>query len=122
MTRVLRSPIVVILATAVLAGGLHWSVGWMATPLAGGVAGVWATRWHWWAGAAGVGGAWAAATVYTAAVAPGSFRVLLDTLGALGGNIPGEAFVALPVFVGSLLGALGGGIGRCLRLLWTGDA
>ncbi len=122
MTPAFRSPIVVILATAVLAGVLHWGVGWMATPLAGAVAGVWATRWHWWAGAAGVGGAWAAATVYTAAVAPGSFRVLLDTLGALGGNIPGAAFVALSVFVGSLLGALGGGIGRCLRLLWTADA
>jgi hypothetical protein len=122
MTRVLGSPIVVILATAVLAGALHWGVGWMATPLAGVVAGVWATRWHWWAGAAGVGGAWAGAIVYTAAVAPGSFRVLLDTLGALGGNIPGAVLVALSVFVGSLLGALGGGIGRCLRLLWTADA
>jgi putative Mn2+ efflux pump MntP len=94
----------------------------MATPLAGGVAGAWSVRWHWWAGAAGVGLAWAAAAVYTAAVAPGSFRVLLDTLGALAGHVPGAVFVALPVLVGSLLGALGGGIGRQLRLLWTADA
>lgn len=122
MTRVLRSPLVAILASAALAGALHWGVGWMATPLAGAVAGAWSIRWSWWAGAASVGVAWAGATVYTAAVAPGSFRVLIDTLGALGGNIPGVALVALPVLLGSLLGALGGGIGRCLRLLWTADA
>jgi hypothetical protein len=122
MTPTFRSPFVVILTAAVLAAALHWGVGWMATPLAGAVAGAWSARWHWWAGAASVGLAWAGATVYTAAVAPGSFRVLIDTLGALGGNIPGVALVALPVLVGSLLGALGGGIGRQLRLLWAAEA
>jgi hypothetical protein len=122
MSRLFRSPLVVILISAVLAGALHWGVGWGATPLAGAVAGAWSARWHWWAGAASVGLAWAGATVYTAAVAPGSFRVLLDTLGALGGNIPGAALVALPVLTGSLLGALGGAIGRQLRLLWAADA
>jgi hypothetical protein len=122
MSRLFRSPLVVILISAVLAGALHGGVGWEATPLAGAVAGAWSARWHWWAGAASVGLAWAGATVYTAAVAPGSFRVLLDTLGALGGNIPGAALVALPVLTGSLLGALGGAIGRQLRLLWAADA
>jgi hypothetical protein len=121
MTRFARAAPVVLLATAGVAGLLHWGIGWFATPLAGVGAGVWSTRWHWLIGAAGVGLAWAGAVIYTAAVTPGAFRVLLDTLGTLAGTIPGEAFVALPVVLGSLLGGLGGALGRGLRLLATDE-
>ena len=119
MTRLARSVPVVLLGTAALTVLLHWGVGWFVTPLAGVGAGVWSTRWHWFVGAAGVGLGWTGSVLYTAAVAPGAFRVLLDTLGTLAGTIPGDAFVALPVLLGSLLGGLGGGIGRCLHLLST---
>jgi len=121
MTRLLDHTPVVLLMTTLLTGLLHWGVGWFATPLAGVLAGVWSVRWHWLLGAAGVGLGWAGSVVYTAASTPGALRVLVDTLGALTGPIPGEVFVALPVLLGSLLGGLGGGIGRCFRLLATGD-
>jgi len=121
MTRLLRADWFILLVTVGGAASLHWGVGWFATPLAGVGAGVWSSRWHWPIGALGVGLAWAGAVVYTAGAAPGAFRVLLDTLGALAGTIPGDAFVALPVVLGSLLGGLGGAVGRCLRLLATGE-
>jgi len=120
MTRLVGQTPVVLLTTAAVTGFLHWGVGWAATPLAGVLAGGWSARWHWLVGAAGVGLGWAGSVVYTAAATPGALRVLLDTLGALTGTMPGEAFVALPVLLGSLLGALGGGIGRCLHLLVSG--
>jgi len=121
MRSALETPFVVVPATALVTVLLHWGLGWAATPLAGVLAGLWSGRWHWWAAAVGGGVGWAASLLYSAAVAPGAFRVLLDTLGALAGNISGEALVALPVLLGSLLGGLGGGIGRCLRLLLWAD-
>jgi hypothetical protein len=121
MTRPLDQPPVVLLATAAVTGLLHWGIGWVATPLAGVMTGLWTDRWHGLIGAAGVGGGWAGSVVYTAAVTPGAFRVLLDTLEGLAGPLPGEIFIALPVVLGSLLGGLGSGVGRCLRLLATAE-
>jgi len=109
--------VLVFVGTAFLSVLLHWSFGWEATVLAGIAGGAAVGRGHWIVGAGGVGLGWAGAVVYTAAVTPAAFRTLLDTLGALGGNIPGEVLVGLTVFVGSLLGALGGAMGGQLRLL-----
>jgi hypothetical protein len=107
-----------ILSAALLSVGLHLALGWEWTVLAGVVAGLMARRSSGWLlGAGGTGLGWAILVVYSAAVAPASFRILLDTMGALGGNIPGETLVGLTVFLGSLLGALGGGIGSVLRPL-----
>ncbi len=107
----------IVLAAALLSVLLHWGVGWKATVLAGVAAGIGTRHLHWFAGASGVALGWAVVVIYTAAVAPSSFRVLLDTLGAFGGNIPGEMVVGGTVFVGGILGALGGGIGGVLRAL-----
>lgn len=111
-----------VIPVALLSILLHWGLGWEATVLAGVAGGAWSARGHWLVGAAGVALGWTAFVVYTAAAAPPAFRVLLDTVGALAGNIPGEAVVGLTVFLGGVLGGLGGGIGRCLRLLLADDA
>lgn len=95
---------------------LHVGVGWEATVLAGVVGGAW-PRDRWLVGGAGVALAWGLLVLYTPVAAPAAFRVLLDTLGAFAGNIPGEIVVGLTVFLGGLLGALGAAIGRLGRLL-----
>ena len=110
-----------IFVTALFAVGLHFLVGWEWTVLAGVVAGVWSSS-SLRAGVIGAGGValgWAVFVVYTAAVAPASFRILLDTMGSLSGNIPGEALVGMTVLLGGVLGALGGGIGAMLRPLFA---
>lgn len=110
-----------VIPVALLSILLHWGLGWEATVLAGIAGGAWSARGRWFVGAAGVALGWAAFVVYTAAAAPAAFRVLLDTVGALAGNIPGEAVVGLTVFLGGVLGGLGGGIGRLLHLLLDND-
>lgn len=109
--------LLVLLGTALLSTVLHWGLGWEATVLAGIVGGLWSGRGHWLVGASGVGLGWAGAVLYTGAVTPAAFRTLLDTLGTLGGNIPGEVLVGLTVFLGSVLGAFGGAIGGQIRRL-----
>jgi hypothetical protein len=110
-----------VLVTALLSVALHLLVGWEWTVLAGVVVGVWSSS-SLRAGAIGAGGAalgWAVFVIYTAAAAPASFRILLDTMGRLAGNIPGEAMVGMTVLLGGVLGALGAGIGGALRPLLT---
>ena len=105
-----------VLLTALLSIGVHLLVGWEGTVLAGVVGGLFVrTASGWLVGAGGAAIAWTTLVVYTASVAPASFHILVDTLGTLAGNIPGEAIVGLTVFLGSLLGGLGGGIGTLLR-------
>jgi hypothetical protein len=107
-----------LLLTALLSVGAHLALGWEWTVLAGVVGGM-ASRptWGWLVGAGGTALGWAALVVYSAWIAPASFRVLLDTIASLAGNIPGEALVGMTVFLGGLLGALGGAIGALFRLL-----
>ncbi len=103
------------LITAVLSVGAHLALGWEWTILAGVVGGLWSQRPSGWlVGAGGTALGWAVLAVYTAVVAPDSFRVLMDVLGTLAGNMPGEALVVLTVLLGGLLGGLGGGIGTML--------
>ena len=105
-----------LLVTALVSVAAHLALGWESTVLAGVLGGLTVRpQSGWLVGAGGVGLGWAALVLYTAAVAPASLRVLTDTLGRLAGNIPGEALVGLTVFLGSLLGALGGGIGTLIR-------
>ena len=108
-----------IIVTALLSVGLHLSLGWEWTVLAGLVAGGWAPR-PLEGGLVGAGGTalgLAVFVVHTAVVAPASLRVLLDTVGGLAGNIPGEALVGATVLVGGVIGLLGGSIGATLRPL-----
>jgi hypothetical protein len=109
---------VTVLVVALLSVGVHLALGAEWTVLAGVVAGLWVRpSLGWLAGTVGTALGWAVLVLYTAAVAPACFRVLMDTIGTLAGNIPGEALVGLTVLLGGLLGALGGGIGSVLRPL-----
>lgn len=101
--------------TVLLSITAHVLLGWEWTILAGVVGGA-ISRQHagWFVGAGGVGLGWASLLIYTATAAPASLRILVDTLSSLAGNIPGAALVGLTVLLGSLLGALGGGIGSLL--------
>jgi len=108
----------VVLLTALLSLGVHLALGWEWTVLAGIVGGVLSRpSWGWLVGAGGTALAWAALVIYSAWIAPASFRILLDTVASLAGNIPGATLVGMTVFMGALLGALGGGIGSVLRPL-----
>lgn len=105
-----------VLVTALLSIAVHLMLGWKWTVFAGTIGGLVAQRFSGWlVGAGGVALGWGAFVVYTAAVAPASLLVMVDTLATLAGNIPGEAMVGLTVLLGGLLGALGGGIGSVLR-------
>lgn len=97
--------------------GLHVVLGWEWTLIGGVLLGLWRPRRGWlWGGSGGALG-WASLVGYTAAMAPASLRLLLDTLGALGGNIPPEAVVGATVVLGGALGALGGALGSAVRAL-----
>ena len=95
---------------------LHLGVGWEATVIAGVVGGFWGQA-RWFVGGVGVALGWGLLVLYTPVVAPAAFRVLLDTVGGFGGNIPGEVIVGLTVFLGGVLGGLGAAIGRLVRLV-----
>lgn len=112
----IRSGPVSILLSGALSVLLHVTLGWESTLLAGIVGGFLSPRRYGLAGSAGVALGWTVLVGYTAAVAPASFRVFLGTMEAFVGTFPGEAVVGLTVFIGAVLGALGGGIGALLRL------
>lgn len=104
-----------ILLVGVLALTLHLLLGWHWALGASFVAGIVTPRHGWFIGAAGTALAWAGLVLYAFWADPESTRVLLDALGALAGNIPGSAIVALTVGLGALLGGLGGAIGTLSR-------
>lgn len=104
-----------IAATGAISVTLHLTLGWEWTVLAGVTAGLWRPGRGWALGAIGGALGWGALIGYTASVAPGPLRLLLDTLGALGGNIPGEAVVGATLVLGAVLGAVGGGLGTLLN-------
>lgn len=106
-----------LIVIAIISGALHLALGWEWTLVAGIVAGLLRPRIGWAMGAAGAALSWAAFVIYSAAVEPASFRILVDILGSLAGNIPGESFVGLTVLLGGLLGGLGGGLGTLIRPL-----
>lgn len=108
-----------LIVTALISIGVHLALGWQGTLLAGIVAGAWGhdPARGTLVAAGGTALGWAGLVVYSAAVAPASLRILIDTLGSLAGGIPGEALVGGTVVLGGLLGALGGGIGAVLRLI-----
>lgn len=109
--------IVRVIFTAALSLLLHLVLGWAWTLGAGILGGVLAERHGWMVGAAGVGVGWMALVGYSSAVAPGATGALLDILSGLFGNIPAILVVVCTVFIGVLLGALGGVLGTTGRAL-----
>lgn len=104
-----------LLAAWGLTCGLHVVLGWAWTVAGGVLVGLWKPRRGWLLGLGGAALGWATLIGYTALVAPGGLRILLETMGALVGNIPGEAVVGASVVLGGGLGALGGAIGSACR-------
>ena len=109
------------LVTTLLSIGLHLALGWEWTVLAGAVGGIWSPRYlrGSFIGGAGTALGWAVLVIYTAAVTPSSLRLLVNTLGDLAGNIPGEVVVGSTVLLGGVLGGLGGAIGATLAPLFA---
>lgn len=110
------SPVVVAWGLTV---GLHVALGWAWTVAGGVLMGLWDPQHGWRLGMGGGVLGWGTLVGYTAMVAPASLQILLDTLGALGGNIPGEVVVGASVVLGGGLGALGGAIGTVCREFWA---
>lgn len=104
-----------ILITAALALGLHLTLGWSWTLVAGAAGGWWAAEGGWRVGALGVGADWAALIAYTYILAPEPTATMTETVGGILGNMPGAAVVACTLFIGLVLGALGGAFGAHVR-------
>jgi len=104
-----------VLGTAVLALALHLALGWAWTLGAGLVGGVIAPRHGGLVGLLGVGLEWAALVGYNYIVAGAAMAVMTSTLGGILGNTPGTMVVAATVFIGALLGGLGGTVGALMR-------
>jgi hypothetical protein len=96
---------------------LHLTLGWLATILAGVVAGAWFIRKGWlWGGAVGVAD-WAILVAYNFIVASGPVSRMTAAVGGILGNLPGWAVVAVTLLIGAVLGMAGGYLGASLRLL-----
>ena len=96
---------------------LHVLLGWLWTPLAAFLVGLFRPRWATLRGGAGVALGWAAMLFWFYVTATQPTAAMLEVLGGLLGNLPGEAIVGLTLALAFLLGALGGLAGGLLRML-----
>ena len=102
--------VVRVLGTMVVALGLHLTLGWAWTFGAGVVGGVAAPNRGWLIGLLGVALDWAVLVGYNSMVAGAATEVMIGTMGGIFGNT-----VAATVFIGALLGGLGGLVGMFAR-------
>lgn len=102
------------------AAALHLLLGWMWTPLAAVVAGLFQARWATLRGGLGVMLDWASMLLWSYAVAPRPTGEMIDVLGGILGNMPGAAIVGLTLTLAFMLGALGGLAGGLARKLGAG--
>lgn len=110
-------PFLVYAGLLVSAVVIHLLLGWAWTLLVGLAAGLLFGRHGWLHGALVVGADWLALIVYNYLVDARAVRVMTDTMGGILGNLPSFAIVAITVFIGTLLGLIGGAAGTQLRLL-----
>lgn len=104
-----------LIAVTLLALALHLVLGWWWTAVAALIGGYWIGRRGWMLGAAAVGFDYLALVLYSYAADPRAFGVMTDTMGALVGNLPGAAIVAVTLAIGAATGALAGAAGSRLR-------
>jgi len=107
--------VVRVLGTMVVALGLHLTLGWAWTFGAGVVGGVAAPHRGWLIGLLGVALDWAVLVGYNSMVAGAATEVMIGTMGGIFGNTAGTVVVAATVFIGALLGGLGGLVGMFAR-------
>ena len=105
-----------IIAVALL---LHLTLGWAWTFAAGIAAGTWHGRGGWRLGAMAVGIDWGLLMIYSYAVDARAVHLMTRTLGGILGNLPFYAVVVSTLFIGIILGGMGGGVGTHLRYLLT---
>lgn len=111
-----------ILGVALVSLGLHLTLGWMWTVVAGFLGGVWAAPRGWFVGALGVGLAWLMLVGFNFLVAAGPMSLLISALGSLIGNTLPALIVGATLFMGLLIGALGGWVGDALVAVFGGEA
>lgn len=107
----------IILLTAALALLLHVLLGWPWVVLAALVAGVLKGRWGWAHGALGVGLSWTILLMQRLLETPAETGRVLEIMGTLFQGRSAGFVVLASLFIGLLIGALGGVIGTQLRLL-----
>lgn len=93
---------------------IHVAFGWMWTIFAGILAGMWVQKKGWLTACAGVGAGWAVLVLYNFIRAPVPTYKMTVVVGGIFGNLPAPFIVVFTVFIGCLVGFLGGLIGRQL--------
>lgn len=96
---------------------VHLLLGWPWTIAAGVAAGFVYERQGWLYGALVVGVDWLVLVLYNYLVDARAVGVMTDTMGAIMGNMPSFAIVAITILIGLLLGLVGGAAGSQLRTL-----
>ncbi len=104
-----------IITSIILSILLHVFVGWEWTVLAGVLCGWLMTRQGWLGGAVSVAAGWGIFVLYDYISAPAQIGRMLEATGQIFGNLPGPVVVVLTIFIGGLLGLLGGLVGSRLR-------
>ncbi len=94
--------------------GWGWSVGGAL------VAGAWSARRGWLAGGLALLVEWGLMVVFNYMVAPEEAGRMMGIMGAMMGNLPGAAFVAVTLLVAVLLGSAGGAVGSLL-MRWRAE-
>lgn len=91
--------------------------------LAGGLVGLFIGPGGWRVGGLAVGAEWLGWVVWSLIEAPGATVRMTRVLGGVLGNLPGFALVAVTLFLGFGIGALGGWLGSQIHalgaLLWN---
>lgn len=104
-----------ILAVAALALGVHLVLGWAWTIGAGFLGGLFAAKRGGLVGLLGVALDWAVLVGYNYIAAPAATQTMTDTMGGIIGNTSGMVVVAGTIFIGVLLGGVGGVAGTLAR-------
>lgn len=107
--------VVRVLGTALLALVLHVALGWAWTFGAGLASGFFAPRRGGLVGGLGVALDWTAWIGYSYGAAGSATAVMTGTMGGILGNTTGAVVVAATVFIGALLGGVGGLTGTFAR-------
>lgn len=98
---------------------LHVVLGWEWTLLAGVAAGWLFGRLGWLYGGLAVGSDWLLLVVFNYVANARAVGTMTNSVGSILGNMPSFAVVAITLFIGLLLGTVGGAAGTQLNRLVT---
>ena len=112
-----RSALWTILQSTAVGLVAHVLLGWQFTILGGVVAGFHSSPHHWLNGMLAGALAWMSLVAYNLSVARKPTEVMLTSMGAIFGGLPGWGLLILTICLGALLGAAGVWPGIVLRRL-----